>query len=427
MTTRKIFAALLALAIFCGFASCTARNSNTESISVYFLTEINDESSGSAVAAVQINVSPHADKVTAAMRTLLSGSGGYKSPFSGGVKLLSVRTAGESVTIGLSEEFGGMSGAELAAAEACTALTLCEIVGVSEVKLTVNGEAHPLGSKDFLTAQSIVIGDLSLKPMEHETVIYFSDGDAKYVVAETRNIVIRENEALERYVIEEMIKGPDGEGLSSVLPRGTQLINIVPESGICLVNFTAEFGEILTGAVDLEIQAIAAVTNTLCALEGIDGVQYLVEGERIYSIIRECAAMSGAFTDNTMDAQMYMPSRDGDKLVKITARVRTGGGFEWERLVVEKMITGVDGSGFMSPIPPGTRLNSLELKSGVCVVDFTKEFVENDSGKISQAMLEQILALTLVDSCGGVDSVEILVDGEEYSGVVKPNREIIEN
>src|SRR5690554_7006771 len=89
-------------------------------------------------------------------------------------------------------------------------------------------------------AENYVVED---EQEEEETIkdiiLYFSDYQAEYTVAETRNVEIKGS--VEETIFEELKKGPKNEGLYGVIPEGTRLLSIHAEDGVCTVDLSEEF------------------------------------------------------------------------------------------------------------------------------------------------------------------------------------------
>jgi len=419
------------IAVIMMLQSCGNGRYNGETVRVYYIRDISGPVSESAVGAVDKPVSKYADKARVAMVHLLSepGVGDLESPYPDGVTLESITYDDDYVTVDLSEEYGEMYGAELAAADACAVMTLCGIDGVSAVRFLVKGKPHPLHEKEFLSKNDIITDDLSLKPVEMQAVLYFSEGSVEYVVPELKNIIIRENEPIERYIIEELIKGPSEEDYVRILDPDTELISISKENKICYVNFSSDFEDGFKGSLARELQTLYSVTNSLCSAEGVEGVQYLVEGERIYgnTVMRRVDTVIGAYSDQAISATIYMVDRTGQNLVKIPARIRTDSGFYIERLIVETLITGVDGFGFMSMIPKGTMLLGMEIDKDTCVINFSQEFTANDSGAVDREIIFQALALSLKDANENISKIQVKVNGIDITdgAAIYPDRSIV--
>ncbi len=428
LSYKRIITLISVLILALVLVSCEEAPQQGEQLQIYFLKDYS-ASPGSAVDVVEITISRNSDKVTHAMKKLLADPGvsGLVSPFPKGISLSSVKYDGEKVIIGLSEEYGELYGADLAAADACVVLTLCAIEGISEVELTVNGEPHPSRPHKTMSASGIVTDDLPLKPVEMEIVLYFTDGNRQYVVPEVKNIIIRDNESIERYVVEELLKGPVSDGLERILPEGTELISIAREKGTCFVNFSEAFMRVVEEGREAEIQALYSVTNSLCSINGIQSVQYLVDGQRLYgsTVMLPYNASVGEFSDLAIEATVYMADSSATYLVPVKARIATGGGFDLSRLLTDRLITGIDGGGFMSILPKGTMILDMEIGRGSCTINFSKEFIQNNTGAVPDVLILQSIALTLNENIESIDHIIIKVDGQDYGNgeLIKPDRE----
>ena len=427
-----LLCAALLLTTLLPLAGCARHETSGETVELWFLASSPEEPgdlSDPAVKSVRMEVGRNADKSTAAMKALLSGYGGFASPYRPGVQITGITYNGGSIIIDFNREYLEMTGAELSGAEACAVLTLCGIDGISSAGFTVEGERYMSGSTALMTASDVVTGDLSLKPVEREITLCFSDGNLSYVVSETRNIVLRENALLERYVIEELIKGPAGDGVVSTLPKDTRLLGVSSEGRICYVNFSEEFREIMEWPLARRIQTLFAVTDSLCAVEGVECVQYFAGGERLFETpMYANDSVIGRYVDDSIECTVYYPDDSGEGAVGVPSRISTLGGFDLIRLLSERLVTGLDGSGFLSSLPRGTRVGSTSLSGGVAHIDFSAEFLKNEPPEgVSRPLMENLIALTLAGSGEGVDAVTITVDGAPYQDgrLIYPDRSLI--
>jgi len=111
--------------------------------------------------------------------------------------------------------------------------------------------------------------------------LYFGDDQAEYVVGEQREISIKEgHDSLYKNVFLELMKGPEAEGLQNTIPNGTELLSINVDKGLCTVDLSSEFVDNSPGGTASETMTLWSVVNTLTELEGIDKVQFLIEGEK---------------------------------------------------------------------------------------------------------------------------------------------------
>lgn len=121
----------------------------------------------------------------------------------------------------------------------------------------------------------------NLKEHEEETtkdiVLYFSDYQAEYAVAEIRKVEVEGS--IEETVFKELKKGPENEQLYGVIPKGTRLLSIQTEDGVCTVDLSEEFVSNQPGGTAAETITINSIVNTLTELEHIDSVQFRIEGD----------------------------------------------------------------------------------------------------------------------------------------------------
>lgn len=415
-TLLHLFAALCLLFLVQG---CAAREAEGEVIQVYYLTDLEISASREAVQAVEVPVPKYGDKVTAAMRALLKkpDEEGLISPFVQGTKLRSAQLENGQLTIALSEEYAQLYGAELAAADACAVLTLCALDEVREVLLTVNGNPHPSKGSQFISADNILTGVQAQSMTEQEITLYYSDGNLDYVVPEVRNVVVRNISSIEEYVVEELIKGPGEKGHQRILPEDLKLLGITREGRICMVNFSRDFLDLIHGSRQTEIQVLYSVTNTLCSIEGIEGIQYLVEGKPLYgkSVMLPEPLVTSAYSDTSVDVMLYMTDASGESLEPVRTRIETTGGFSMAQLIVERIITGLDGNGFLSMMPKGTMVLGIEQSGETCRINFSSEFIQNNTGAVSRAQLIQILTRSLSENIDDIKQVQVYVNGVKYA------------
>jgi spore germination protein GerM len=117
-------------------------------------------------------------------------------------------------------------------------------------------------------------------------ILYFSDGQAKYLVGEKREIKKGEDveqEATE--LLQELIQGPKGQFLPT-LPSKTRLLSIqLEDGGTARVNFNQSFTRDHPGGSSAEIMTVYSVVNSLALnFPEVKRVQFLVEGKEIETI-----------------------------------------------------------------------------------------------------------------------------------------------
>ena len=126
--------------------------------------------------------------------------------------------------------------------------------------------------------------------------LYFASADGEKLVKEEK--AIPKVEGMARATIETLLEGPDAaSGLLSAVPAGTQLldINVKPDSGLCIVDFSKELASTAAG-VSEEV-TVYAIANTLCQFATIDQVEFRVEGQKVTTLDGK-SDLSSAVTAN---------------------------------------------------------------------------------------------------------------------------------
>ena len=109
--------------------------------------------------------------------------------------------------------------------------------------------------------------------------LYFADKEGK-ALKETKktNIRYNANTAIERLVMEQLMKGTSSSGSQSVIPKSTKLLGVSVKDGVCYVNFDSKF---LSDSYDLNPEVtIYAIVNSVIANANVTKVQILVDGAR---------------------------------------------------------------------------------------------------------------------------------------------------
>lgn len=281
---RRLVCLLLAALLLLGACARTEiRESGGEGYDVWFAAV--DALGGPAVAREERKLPEGSQPVEGLLAALLSGprSEELASPFPDGVRVRSTRLSEDRVlTVDLSERYGGLSGVELTVADYCIAMTLCQLESVDAVTVTVEGEAIPFRSRQLLRPGDVLLSGAEGEPVTLSVDLYYP-GPEGLLVVEERDVLITENGTRAAAVLAALLAGPESQDHYLPLPEGTELLNAAIEGDICYADFSAPF---LADAPADPVQArllLYAVVNTLCALDGVEAVHLLVEGESVES------------------------------------------------------------------------------------------------------------------------------------------------
>jgi len=116
-----------------------------------------------------------------------------------------------------------------------------------------------------------------------EVNLYFSDSQAMYLVPEKRKIP--QTPSLARQAVIELIKGPENSELYPTIPQGTQVNEVYIVDDIVYVDLSEEIFKNHPGGSSGELMTVYSIVSTLTEIPPIVGVQILVEGNEMNSLV----------------------------------------------------------------------------------------------------------------------------------------------
>lgn len=134
--------------------------------------------------------------------------------------------------------------------------------------------------EDVTTETEAPVLSEELSGETRQVMVYFTDENLM-LAPEKRTVP--KVEGVARQTIEEMIKGPEGDELKSILPEGTTLKDInIKDDGLAIVDFSREFTN-FDNVKEAEA-GIYSIVNALTEFDTVKEVQFWVEGEIVKDI-----------------------------------------------------------------------------------------------------------------------------------------------
>ena len=149
---------------------------------------------------------------------------------------------------------------------------------------------------------------------------------------------------------------------------------------------------------------------------GLAGIWYFFQegGTRARTgPLREIFARQTQLPPN--QAMLYY-TRNGRQLVGTVADLGSSGMSpnDKARTIVERLIEGKDQQFLRSPIPPGTRVNSVFVTGNLVIVNLSREFMTNLEPGVDAEMLAVFsIVNSVLDNVESTDAVQILIEGEK--------------
>lgn len=206
----------------------------------------------------------------------------YKAPLAMGFSVLDFEYEAGRLTIDMDARYKELSATTEVLVRAAIVKSFTGINGVNFVFFTVDGE--PL--KDSLGKYVGGMNAVQFIENEGQTIntydevrlkLYFANEAGTGLVATSRTKEYNTNIPLEKLVLEELIKGPNAEGVYPTINPDTKVASVIVKDGICYVNLDESF---LVQKSDVTPEVtIYSIANSLTELNNVKKVQISVNGD----------------------------------------------------------------------------------------------------------------------------------------------------
>lgn len=248
--------------------------------------------------------------------------------------------------------------------------------------------------------------------------LYFLNEAETQLVSESYEPKATFREAQVQEYVEALAREPEQRGCKRLLPDNVALLDYsFGEAGQLILNFDANYST-LSGITEILIRA--ALVKTFCQIEGVDYVEFYVNGIPCMSGDVPVGLMKAEdFIDENMYGQVanvsvFFANEDGTALLESHRRVSYSTSISMEQLVIEQLLEGPVQeelqAGMSRTMPEGTELIKVSTKDGVCYVDLNEEFLEKPEG-VSEEVVVYAVVNSLVE-LPNINKVQLRIGGE---------------
>ena len=429
---KRFLAVLAVLSMITGLTSCMGRNdtSNKDKLSVYYINSASYENGGDYIEAFDYYLSDNEDMINNALDYLgrPPADSGLKSSLVKGTTIYSYDLKDRVIDVNLSPAYMLLNELEKAAVKCCLTLTLC---GISEVEyLNIYVDEKLVDEK--LEPRMMIIEDTDTNELEKRICLYFPEENNYYLREEFRVLTVGQDVSVAEYVVEELIKSTQAEGLCPSIPEGARLISAELKNGVCIVNFSREFVDSRPVTAAGQRLTIYSIVNSLVGLDNIDAVVFHIEGENGsgYEYI-DISDTFFAFEDIVYDpmetsklfATVYLGNSESGKMVKTPVIIDRDPVLSIEESIVSYVLSLDDIGGYERIIPSAVQMIGIETVNNVCTVDFTAALFAGGTARVA-TLASCAVAASLIDS-GVVNQVTVTVEGRRYLENIELYEELI--
>lgn len=203
------------------------------------------------------------------------------------IEFQSVALVNDVAIVDVSSAYFKMSDTEEVICRSSMVWTLTSLDFVEGVSITVDGQPLRSSSGDELgmmdRSNVIINGEISAETTEYAILsLYFANTQKTDLVVEERVVEVNANQAREKTIVEQLIAGPQKEGLQRTIPIETKIRDVTTTNdGTCYVDLTKDFVAKHSGGETEEILTVYSIVNSLCELDYVKKVQFLVGGEKL--------------------------------------------------------------------------------------------------------------------------------------------------
>ena len=289
MTRGKIIAVLLAVtglvaAIVCAVVVNYGRSTEKINVDLYF---INEDGTGIVSTPHKIRYKNDEELIYSTLEMLRKGppTAKFGRIMPKDTQINGVEFSGGGfLTVHFSENFRSDDPSKNVLSGYAVVKSLCSTAHVSSVQVLVNGE--PLKDRDNKALENISASEINLETEEYRSEmrqvdLYFADAVEKKLVRETRTIKITDQQPVEQYIINELIKGTKNKKLKSLLSKKTVLVSVDVEENICYLKFKSNFLKDNAGTDEHDQLVIYSIANSLTELKTLSRVQFYMDGKRV--------------------------------------------------------------------------------------------------------------------------------------------------
>lgn len=276
--------------------------------------------------------------------------------------------------------------------------------------------------------------------------IYYLNNEETKLVPEIYKARKVSSDELIWELLQAMENSPKDLSLRKVKSDDISIKKVEADEGQLTIDFNSNYKKM--EAVK-EILYRAAVVKTLSQIQGVEFIQFYVEGQPLTNQNEQLIGFMSAenFIDNTgketnyyqnVSMVLYFANKGGTKLKETHVTKIYDGTVTMEQLVIQQLLAGTEsiedlGKGYYDTIPKGTSLIKTTTKEGIAYVDFSAEFLTKREGLSDEVAIYSIVnSLVELSSVNKVQFtingllVEKFGDGISFDGIFERNLDIVE-
>jgi len=168
----------------------------------------------------------------------------------------------------------------------------------------------------------------------------------------------------------------------------------------------------------------ASIVKSLTSLEGVDAIKFFVNeysmknayGKAYDQLYAKDVIVSSEEAREGNDAQkiiLYFPSIVGDSLIQVNREIETLNGESIERQIIKELRKLPNTKEVMTLIPEEAVVKSIEVKDGICYIDFNEAFIRKNYGGSRGELLTVYAIVNSLTARSNIGRVQFLIEGKK--------------
>ncbi len=283
MSKKKIWLLTCVLLFIIAMVGCDGQDENGQE-NLYPVYYVSKSETKIEMHEYDLQATDSKEQVEELLRALATtpAKNEYKAPLAMGFQILDYRMEAGKLLINMDENYKKLNFIQETLVRAAIVRTMTQHPDINFVAFRVNDEQlyDNLGNLvGWMNADLFIENDgKEINTYEEANLkLYFANETGDRLVATTRTIEYNTNISLEKLIVEELIKGPNVEGVYPTINPDTKVANVTVKDNVCYVNLDENFLNQIY-AVTPEV-TIFSIANSLIELKNINKVQISINGD----------------------------------------------------------------------------------------------------------------------------------------------------
>ncbi len=270
----------LLLCAFLIFVSC-ARQTAGSSYTVYYLNSPDEGSTAEvfrpfSFTTLENDSSALAEEMIRRLHT--APTKGFAPLLTAETDIQSMRLEGSSLLLDFTEGFRDLEPIEQSVILSGLTRSLCAINGIDYIQITADGSSVPSRRGRNLTLSDVILTSSELDELRYEQVIFLPNAMRTGLNEKSVTITVPDNISVEELVVNRVLSEIARGNNADMVPADLKVISTETGNGVCYLNWSTQIMDLSRDDAPLFLQAFV---NSLCMMQQVRQVQFLVDGQTV--------------------------------------------------------------------------------------------------------------------------------------------------